>query len=98
MKLTTLFAPIERLIEEHGSSSIQGKHIAFLREQLSILKEQFAIAQRRVEQLESENADLRKQLQQAKPSGFVESEGLLWKRSGTGFESRPYCPVSRCIL
>jgi len=41
MKLTDLFGPLERLIEEHGSSAIQSKHIALLREQLSILKADF---------------------------------------------------------
>src|SRR5438874_152742 len=94
MKLSALFGPIERLIEEHGSAAIQGKHIAFLREQLSILKEQFAQAQRRIEELEAENSDLRQKLEQAKPAGFVESEGLLWKQTPSGtFEPRPYCPT-----
>ena len=60
MKLTALFTPLEKLIEEHGSSAIQGKHIAFLKEQLATLKEQFNVAQRRISELEAENDDLRK--------------------------------------
>lgn len=35
------FKAIEDLITEHGSAAIQGKHIAFLRDQITHLKEQF---------------------------------------------------------
>ena len=92
MNFNALFAPIERLIEEHGSAAIQGKHIAFLREQLAVLKEKSLESDRenstlkaRVKELEAENADLRKKLEHAKPTGFLEHEGLLWKRSASGF-------------
>ena len=27
-----------------------------------------------------------------KPADFVEKMGVLWKRSGNGFEKTPYCP------
>jgi septal ring factor EnvC (AmiA/AmiB activator) len=83
MKITDLFAPLERLIEEHGSSTIQGKHIAFLREQLSVLKERFVEAQRANEQLESklqaceskrkelqaENSNLKQEIKRLKDTG-----------------------------
>ena len=66
MKLTSLFTPIEKLIEEHGSSTIQGKHIAFLKDQIAAVKEQFAIAQRRIAELEGENNNLRKKLSESR--------------------------------
>ena len=37
--LSVLFAPIEKLIIEHGSATIQAKHIAMLKDELAILKE-----------------------------------------------------------
>jgi hypothetical protein len=45
------FKAIEELITEHGSAAIQGKHIAFLRDQIVELKAQFL-------KLEQENAVL----------------------------------------
>ena len=66
MKRTDLFAPLERLIEEQGSSTIQGKHIAFLREQLSVLKEEAARLEARNKEFEAENSDLRQQIDKFK--------------------------------
>lgn len=67
---------IEGLIVEHGSSVVQGKHIALLKEQLAILKEQILQREKetailraenaefksRIESLESENSDLKKEI------------------------------------
>ena len=70
MKITDIFAPIEKFITEHGSAAIQEKHIAFLREQLSILKEKFGTTERTLQdcqskqkELEAQNADLRQQIE-----------------------------------
>ncbi len=61
---------IEELIVEHGSSVIQGKHIALLREQLSILKEQFTVLERENAHLKSENEKLKAKTEKAKDVGI----------------------------
>jgi hypothetical protein len=56
---------IERLIEEHGSSAIQGKHLAMLKDEIAILL-------RKNEELSRENLDLKStlgRLDQKKPIG-----------------------------
>jgi hypothetical protein len=83
---------INQLIEEHGSSTIQAKHLAMLKDQITILQRQAAEATVKAEKLETENQHLRKQLEKLNPGGFVKSEGLLWRKTENGFEPRPYCP------
>lgn len=53
-------ALIEKLIEEHGSSTIQTKH-------LSLLREEIAILQRKNAELQSENTALKEQVANAAP-------------------------------
>ena len=70
--------------------------IDLLEKKTALLTEEIASLRAKVSRLETENADLRAQLQRAQPQsgGFVEHDGLLWKRTTSGFERRPYCP--RC--
>ena len=51
---------------EHGSAAIQGKHIAFLRDQIVELKAQFAILERENASLLTRNADLESQVEHFK--------------------------------
>ena len=56
---------IEKLITEHGSAAIQGKHLAMLKDEIAILL-------RKLDESSRENADLKAQLsrlQQKKPEG-----------------------------
>ena len=78
-----------------GATAGLSKDVIDLQEKkLALLAEQLATLERENADLKAENANLRRQLQHAQPVGFVESEGLLWKRTASGgFESRPYCPV-----
>jgi hypothetical protein len=89
-----LFDAIEKLITEHGSAAI-------LRERIAQAKEQQAALEKENASLKTENARLASDLQKAqseiqhlKPTGMVENDGLLWKRTPSGFDRRPYCP--RC--
>jgi hypothetical protein len=83
------FKAIEELINEHGSAVIQGKHIAFLKEQLSILKEQFFLSEKRlgealsrITQLEAENQKLKSKTQQSPGVGMGAAPilGALFER------------------
>jgi len=57
MKLNP-FNAIEKLIIEHGSSVIQSKHIALLKDELAILKEKFSVLTTENETLKSQNQTL----------------------------------------
>jgi hypothetical protein len=80
-----------------GSTAGLSKDVVDLLEtKAALLAEQVAALQQDNAQLKREVSQLRDQLQRAEPSGFVESEGLLWKRKASGgFEPRPYCPQCR---
>jgi len=59
---------INQVIEEHGSSTIQAKHLAMLKDEITILQRKATELATQVEKLETENRQLRSQLQQLKPS------------------------------
>ena len=59
---------INQVIEEHGSSTIQAKHLAMLKDEITILQRKATELAAKVEQLETENGQLRAQLQQLKPT------------------------------
>lgn len=54
-----LLEPLEKLIIEHGSATIQSKHIALLREQLAILDNKFLLLTSENEVLKTENEKLK---------------------------------------
>ena len=101
------FAAIEKLINEHGSATSLKERLALaadqfnhLEEKSRDLEEQKSELQVSVAELKSTNKDLLKeidelqeQLRLFKPEqgGFVEHMGVLWKRSGDGYEKHPYC-------
>src|SRR5437762_12295696 len=84
-----------------GSTAGLSKDVVDLLEEKSVLlAEQVATLEREKAELKSENARLKaeiaqlhQQLHDAEPAGFVESDGLLWKRTASGFDRRPYCPT-----
>jgi len=53
------FQAIEKLIVEHGSSVVQEKHIAFLREQLSAIKEERSLLLKQLSDSGADNKILR---------------------------------------
>src|SRR5689334_10558128 len=84
-----------------GSTAGLSKDVVDLLEKKATLlaEENLALARKldeaitKISSLESDIAQLRQQLEQSQPSGFVISEGLFWKRRSSGdFEPRPYCP------
>ena len=67
--------------------------IDLLEKKVTLLTEEIANLRTEVSRLQIENENLHAQLQHTQPIGFIEGDGLLWKRTPTGFESRPYCPT-----
>lgn len=57
------FKAIEEFITEHGSAAIQGKHIAFLRDQIVYLKAQFLKLEQENAVLLSRTSDLQSKLE-----------------------------------
>ena len=55
---------INQVIEEHGSSTIQAKHLAMLKDEITILQRKATELAAKVEQLEADNKKLTAQLQQ----------------------------------
>jgi hypothetical protein len=90
MKLPEL---VEKLINEHGSAAILRERLAFIRDQAQILEKQNAQLQQENVTLKKRVAELETELRKLiKPDGFIENDGVLWRRKGSGFENSPYCP------
>ena len=93
------FDSIEKLINERGSAKI-------LLQRLELAKDQYSALERRVAELTSElttvkghNELLRqKVLQVSIPEEFLRHNGVLWRRSGAGFEPAPYCPKCKIVM
>ncbi len=94
MGLSDLF---NKLIIEHGSAVVQGKHIAMFRDELTILDKKLLESESRIKQLESENKNLRAekdeltniiQLNNEASKPFFHAN-LLWLPN----DPNPYCPA-----
>ena len=74
--------------------------VDLLEKKVALLTAVLSESQREIGSLKAENSTLRAQLQNLQPVAFQESMGVLWKRTPTGFESRPYCPecASRPVM
>ena len=90
-----LFADIERLITEHGSAAILRERLALIADQARAQEKQLAESQRRVADLEQENAQLKTKLAAAaRADEFVEHRGALFKRKADGgYHQAVYCPL-----
>jgi hypothetical protein len=61
--IKAISAELERLVIEHGSAVIQEKHIALLKEQLTLLSEKFSTLDLENQKLVTDNAELKKKIQ-----------------------------------
>lgn len=89
-----LMDQVEKLINEHGSSSI-------LRDRLDLVKEQAEVLERKVKDLEQLNSVLEARCQEleerlkthAAPDNFIEHEGALFQRKPDGsYREQVFCP------
>jgi hypothetical protein len=93
------FDSIEKLINKRGSPKI-------LLQRLELAKDQYAALERKVTELSTEVHRLRHEnellLQKAQkssvPDEFVRHNGVLWRRSGAGFDAAPYCPKCKIVM
>ncbi len=92
-----LFEALDRLITEHGSSTILRDHLAFIREQAKSLEEEKKELKRRVSELEDLTRKLTSELKaKAGSEDFVEHRGALFKRKPSGgYHHAVYCPRCR---
>ena len=81
---------IEKLINEHGSSSILKERLELIRDQLSALKARNDELEAKLALARQENERLRRLVPDKR---FVEYGGVKFKRKPSGgFESTIYCP------
>jgi hypothetical protein len=71
--------------------SLLNEQIVLLEKEKAILVNEKTLLADKAARFETENIHLRQQLQDSQPVGFVENQGVLWKRTPTGFEAIPYC-------
>jgi hypothetical protein len=87
------FDTAKEIVRICSAAGLSKDVVDLLEKKVALLTGELSDAHRKIASLEAEAAQLRQQLQRAQPQsgGFVESMGVLWKRTATGFESRPYC-------
>ena len=95
--MTNVFACLEKLINEHGSSVIQGKHLALIKDTLSKVEKENADLKRALSTVKEENERLKEEIEHLKtqiPSKEFEAyKGAKFKRKPSGgFEETVYCP------
>lgn len=86
---------IEKLIIEHGSSSIMKERLVAIKEELSKIVEERDSYKKQANNAQKEMAELRAKIEHyQKKDGFVEHRGALFKKkSGGGYEVAVYCPI-----
>lgn len=89
------FKAIEELITEHGSAAIQGKHIAFLRDQIAHLKEQFFSLDTEATNLRGLVADLQAKLEafESKAKDHKVVHAMKWGCLLFDGDKNLYCPA-----
>jgi len=77
------------------------------KERLKYWQERYTVFEKENESLRHENdrlkretTEMQKQIQgQLDSAGFVESEGVLWKKKPNGgYEKSPYCPICKVVM
>ncbi|MEO7932828.1 MAG: hypothetical protein ABIT76_06695 [Chthoniobacterales bacterium] len=93
------FDSIEKLINEHGSAAILRERIELAKEQHIALANRVTELTKELETVKGHNELLRQKLLKVSvPDEFFRQNGLLWRRSDSGFESAPYCPKCKIVM
>lgn len=89
-----MLAMIEKLINEHGSSTILKERLQLINDKYEVLESKLALAEKENESLKKELQRVSSQLKdQEKSEEFVSFKGAKFKRKPSGsFENSVYCP------
>lgn len=92
-----LLEAFDKLITEHGSSTIQKERIVQLREQLERLQHEHDRLNTEHQQVLSENQRLRAELEKKSiPDEYTEHRGALFRRLTNGtIQDEAYCPACK---
>lgn len=86
-------ALLEKLITEHGSSSILRDRLIQIREDLTRVEQEKDRLQAECQQLKQQVKDLQKELEaKAVPDEYTEHRGVLFRRVSGSIQDEAYCP------
>ena len=90
----TLFGPIEKLINEHGSAAILSERIGLLKDKMELLAEENDRLKEQNRELKAEVNQLREaNKKQSVPTEYLEHRGVLFRRLANGkIQDEVYCP------
>ena len=91
---------LAELLKEFPSLSVAKERLQYWQDKYNTLESENDRLRRENEQLDKDNAKLKSQVETLQTSeGFVESEGVLWKRKPNGeYEKNPYCPICKLVM
>jgi len=93
----SILGDLQKVINEHGSSSILRERLSLIKDQLAVLQEERADLMKQINELQAENQQLKKEIEELTAAQeFVECRGALFKRKPSGgFHRTVYCPSCR---
>ena len=88
-------ALIEKVINEHGSSTILKERLAAIKDELSKVIAERDDYKNQLSELKAEVYDLRKKVEhQSRKDEFTEHRGALFKKKASGsYQDAVYCPI-----
>ncbi len=88
------------LMKEFPEISVAKKRLEYWQERYNELEKENERLKHENEELTRESARMKKQInEQLQTAGFVEAEGVLWKKKANGqYERNPYCPVCKLVM
>lgn len=91
---------LDEILREFPAIAVAKERLEYWQKRYDALEQENISLKQENERLKRENADMRSQIEgQLKTAGFVQAEGVLWRRKPSGeYEKNPYCPVCKLAM
>ena len=91
---------LDDILREHPEAAAAKERLKYWQDRYNVLEKENESLRREVDRLKRENDEMKSQIERhLKTSGFVEEEGVLWKKKVDGeYEKNPYCPICRVVM
>ena len=91
---------LDDLLREHPEAEGARERLKYLQDRCNAIEKENEDLLHEVDRLRRENSEMRSQIDgQLNAGGFVESEGVLWRKKPNGeYEQNPYCPICKVVM
>jgi len=91
---------LDEILRDYPETAAAKDRLKYWQDRYNTIEKENEKLRQEVDRLRRENIDLQNQIErQLKTAGFIESEGVLWKRKPNGtYERNPYCPICKVVM